>query len=77
MYHSMDAILSGMLLLGVAIFLLQTPYYESTPEQKNFIAQDMLSILSEFEISELDNSFTLPTGEGMLAIAKSNLNFVS
>ncbi|MCA9478134.1 MAG: VWA domain-containing protein [Nanoarchaeota archaeon] len=57
MYHSMDALLAGMLLLGVAVFLLQTPFYESAVEQKSFIAEDVLSVLSEMKVSELNSTF--------------------
>ena len=57
MYYAMDAFLAGMLLLGVSVLLLQTPFYESDVEQKSFITQDMLSILSELKIVEVNSSF--------------------
>lgn len=56
-YHSMDAILAGLLLLGVAVFLLQTPFYEQKIEQKSFITEDMLSILSELKVDEVNHPF--------------------
>lgn len=57
MYHSMDALLAGLLLLGVAVILLQTPFYENNVEQKSFISEDMLSILSELKVYEVSDPF--------------------
>lgn len=56
-YYSMDAILAGLLLLGVSVFLLQTPFYQSDIEQESFITEDMLNILAELKVYEISHPF--------------------
>ena len=54
MYYSLDALLAGFLLVGVAVILLQLNFYEPQTIPESFITQDMLDILDELTIQELE-----------------------
>lgn len=56
MYYTLDALLAGLLLVGVAVILLQLNFYEPQTTPKSFITQDMLNILDELTIQELNYS---------------------
>lgn len=55
LYYSIDAILAGMLLIGTAILLLNSPFYEKKTEQKSFFSQDGLNTLSELRLDEVQS----------------------
>lgn len=56
MYYSLDALLAGFLLVGVAVILLQLSFYEPQIVPESFITQDVLNILDELKISEFANN---------------------
>lgn len=58
-YYSTDALLAGLLLVGVAATLLSVSYYEPNVEEKTFITQDLLNILGTLRVSTINHSFVL------------------
>lgn len=53
-YYSLDALLAGFLLVGVAVILLHLNFYEPKTTPESFITQDVLNILDELTIQELN-----------------------
>ena len=57
-YFSVDAILAGAIIVGLALLLLNANFYETDTEQKQFLTQDVLMVLSTLTIADVqDNSY--------------------
>ncbi len=59
MYYSMDALLAGLLIVGVAVTLLSLSYYEPSMDDKTFITQDLLNVLSAITVGEINHPFVV------------------
>lgn len=56
-YHILDALLAGALLVGVIVLLMQLSFYEPSIEQKTYEGQDLLRVLSHLKVHEVNHSF--------------------
>lgn len=53
-YHSMDALLSGFLLVAIVLLLIQNPLQSGELRDENFLSQDLLNSLNELKMSEVE-----------------------
>ncbi|MBN1175434.1 VWA domain-containing protein [Candidatus Woesearchaeota archaeon] len=51
-YYSMDALLAGLLFVGVILLLFQNSFYEPNTDQQNFLSQDLLASLGSITLGE-------------------------
>jgi hypothetical protein len=58
-YYSTDALLAGLLLVGVAMTLLSLSYYEPAVEQKTFLSEDLLNVLSAIPVMQVTHPFVV------------------